>query len=766
MADVGGASLWRVVDAVSDRGVALLDEAGKVVRWNASAQRITGYAPADIVGRGFGQLFDEEDRRAGTPDAALETARRNGRHESAGWRRRKDGSRFWATVTLERTRDERGALLGYVATVREAEGYGSGTEHRLRLLVESITGYAIMMLDPNGIVVYANPGVAKIQGYEPDEIVGRHFSRFFTEEDHHRGEPEHALMAAARDGKIEREAWRVRKDGSRFYAHVIVEAIRDETGELTGFAKAVHDVTDKWKAQEVLEASERQFRLLVEGVTDYALFMLDPNGVVTNWNTGAQRIKGYAAEEIVGLHFSRFYTAEDRAAGIPARALEEAREHGRYESEGWRVRKDGSRFWASIVIDAIREGGRLVGFAKITRDISERRRAQAALESTRERLAQAQRMEAIGQLTGGVAHDFNNLLMVIGGRLEVMRRRTQDSVLLGDLASIERAAEKGERLTRQLLAFSRRQMLRPAPLDLREWLSRTLEMLRPSLRGDIAIRARVASDLWPIEVDAAELELALLNLAINAHDALPNGGTVVIRASNEVLKGTEELPGGDYVRIAVSDSGVGIAPDVLPHVFEPFFTTKEVGKGTGLGLAQVYGFAVQSGGTAKVSSRLGEGTTVILLLPRSHRVASPAFDRKAGEAELSPPRARILLVEDNAEVAEVTGIMLRSLGHEVTHVHDAKAALHRAVKESFDLVISDVVMPGGMNGIELAARLGAEKNGPPVLLITGYSNAAREAAESGLTILSKPFQIRALELAIVAKLKGARNVPRVSDSGK
>src|SRR5690606_18280110 len=240
-----------------------------------------------------------------------------------------------------------------------------------------------------------------------------------------------------------------------------------------------------------------------------------------------------------------------------------------------------SRFWASIVIDAIREGGRLVGFAKITRDISERRRAQAALESTRERLVQAQRMEAIGQLTGGVAHDFNNLLMVIGGRLEVMRRRTQDSVLLGDLASIERAAEKGERLTRQLLAFSRRQMLRPAPLDLREWLSRTLEMLRPSLRGDIAIRARVASDLWPIEVDAAELELALLNLAINAHDALPNGGTVVIRASNEVLKGTEELPGGDYVRIAVSDSGVGIAPDVLPHVLEPFFTTKDVGKGTG-----------------------------------------------------------------------------------------------------------------------------------------------------------------------------------------
>jgi PAS domain S-box-containing protein len=749
-----------LLGAITEYGLYLLDATGMITSWNPGAERITGFAAPDVVGRDFAALFSEEERQRGAPQAALDAARRDGSFETESWRLRKDGSRFRARSLIEPARDARGKVVGFVETLRDtaqrraAQDALVDAERRFALLVGNVTDYAICMLDPSGIVINWNPGAEKIKGYRPDEIIGHHFSRFYTEEDRRNGEPERALLTAASEGRFEKEAWRVRKGGTRFWAHVVIDPIRGEDRTLLGFAKITRDVTERRRALEALEASERQLRLLIEGVVDYAIFMLDPNGIVTNWNTGAQRIKGYSATEIVGHHFSRFYTPEDRESGLPARALEHARQHGRFEAEGWRVRKDGSRFWASVVIDAVNEHGRLVGFAKITRDISERRRAQAALDAARDRLAQAQKMEAVGQLTGGVAHDFNNLLTVIGGRIEVMRRRIDDPALVAGVEAIERAVQRGQTLTRQLLAFSRRQALRPTVLDLRERLPRAFEMIRPSLRSDIELRVHVAPETWPVEVDANELELALLNLALNSRDALPAGGTLAITARNEVLNSGEgDVGPGEYVRIAVSDSGQGIPPEILPRVFEPFFTTKEVNHGTGLGLSQVYGFATQSGGVARISSRVGEGTTVILLLPRSHK--KPAPEPVDVTAELDAEErasARILLVEDNEEVAQVTGIMLRSLGHEVEHVPDAKSALERIEETRFDLVISDVMMPGGISGIDLAARLAARTDAPPILLITGYSNAVREAAKSGLAILSKPFQIRALDLAIKEKL--------------
>jgi PAS domain S-box-containing protein len=747
-----------LIEAMREYAIHFLDRDGLVASWNAGAERITGYQAAEIVGRNFAQLFTEEDRHRRRPAAALAAARREGRFESEGWRARKDGSRFRAQSILEAERDASGAVTGFVEIVHnldEPSATGSAdSERSFRLLVESITDYAIFMLDPSGIVISWNPGAEKIKGYQAHEIVGRHFGCFYTEEDRKQGAPERALSTAAREGRFEQERWRVRKDGSRFWASVVIDPIRDSAGQVQGFAKITRDMTARQHALEELKASERQFRLLVNGVVDYAIFMLDPNGIVTNWNAGAERIKGYKAAEIVGHHFSRFYSAGDRAAGVPTRALEQARRHGRYDAEGWRLRKDGSRFWASVVIDAISEHGQLVGFAKITRDISERRHAEEALERAREQLAQAQKMETLGQLTGGIAHDFNNLLMVIGGRTEVMRRRTEDPAILAGLDAIESAAQKGGNLTRQLLAFSRRQALRPTVVDLREWLPQAVEMLRPSLRGDIDLQIRISDDVWPVEVDTNELELALLNIAVNARDAMPTGGLLILTAANEIVEGSgSDLPAGDFVRLAVSDTGEGIPPELLARVFEPFFTTKEVGKGTGLGLSQVYGFATQSGGTARISSRVGEGATVTLHLPRTVRAITPEPNREP-EAEAGRASARILFVEDNEEVAEVTGIMLRSLGHEVVHAPDAKAALEIIETERFDLVISDIVMPGGMSGIELAQRLLERPQSPPVLLITGYSSAARDAARSGLTILSKPFQIRALDLAIAAKLAG------------
>jgi PAS domain S-box-containing protein len=748
-----------LVDALCASAVCMLDPAGRIAFCSAGTARIAGWPSEELVGEDYSLLFTEEDRHGEKPAAALAAARDHGRHEMEGWRRRRDATRFWAHSVLEAVREQGGELVGFAEIThdltkrRAVEEARLESERRFRILVDGVTDYAICMLDPGGVVLSWNRGAEQLEGYRANEIVGRHFSILYTEEERHSGEPERALRMAVRDGKVEREAWRVRKDGSRLWANVVIDAIRNSDGDLIGFAKVTRDATERRRALNSLEASERQFRLLVDGVTDYAIFMLDPNGVVSNWNIGAKRIKGYAAAEIVGQHFSRFYTDEDREAGIPAAALELARREGRYESEGWRVRKDGTRFWASVVVDAIREDGRLVGFAKITRDITERRAHQAALETAREQLAQSQKMEAIGQLTGGIAHDFNNLLMVMVGRLDLLRRKVGNAGTAVDLDAIERAVERGQSLTRQLLAFSRRQALLPSVIDLREWLPGTLEMLRPSLRGDIRIVTQVGADVWPIEVDPNEFELALINIAVNARDAMPHGGTLTITATNEERRGGAGGLEGEFVRLSLADTGEGIAPELLDHVFEPFFTTKEVGKGTGLGLSQVYGFATQTGGSVSVGSRVGEGTTVILTLPRAVRPATPLLPpENAGGDEHGA--ARILLVEDNAEVAEVTAVMLRSLGHEVAHVAQAQAALDRiAAGETFDLVVSDVVMPGDMNGIELARALRGRADAPQVLLVTGYSSATRQASEEGLTILMKPFQLRALDLAIRDSLR-------------
>src|SRR3989440_4420887 len=358
--------------------------------------------------------------------------------------------------------------------------------------------------------------------------------------------------------------------------------------------------------QRDLFESERNFRLLVEGVTDYALYMLDPAGVVTSWNVGGQRIKGYAPEEILGRHFSRFYTEADRANGKPFRALSIAREQGRYEEEGWRVRKDGTFFWASVVIDPIRENGRLVGFAKITRDISERREAQLKLEQMQHQLAESQKLDALGQLTGGVAHDFNNLLMIVSGSLHTLKKGIDDDPKLQRaISAIETATKRGAALTSQLLTFARRQSVNPQTIDVTVRINAVRDVLGTGVGSAVMLQFDIDRKVWPVTVDIVEFETALVNLVVNARDAMPNGGTVTVAAHNATLR--EEANAGEYVAISVEDTGTGIAPDVLSKIFHPFFTTKPVGKGTGLGLSQVHGFAHQADGTVKVTSELGKG---------------------------------------------------------------------------------------------------------------------------------------------------------------
>jgi PAS domain S-box-containing protein len=548
----------------------------------------------------------------------------------------------------------------------------------------------------------------------------------------------------------------VRPDGGIRHLQSTGEVVRNDNGAAIRMLGVCLDVTERKEAERALRQSEQSFRLLLKGVRDYAIYMLDPAGHVLTWNSGAARIKGYSADEIVGSHYGRFFTEEEREAGVPESVLEIAAREGQYESQGWRVRKDGSRFFAFTVIDAIlSDAGELVGFAKVTRDITDQHEAQIALEETREQLAQAQKMEALGQLTGGIAHDFNNLLMIVSGYAQILQGRLKDGKNKQAVEAIRAAAGRGERLTRQLLAFSRSQQLMPVVVDLRQRIDAVRDMLAPSLRGNIELTCDIEDKIWPVEVDLGELELALVNIAVNARDAMPDGGAITLSARNVVLKPGSAAGSlaGDFVALAIIDTGSGMAPDVLARVFEPFYTTKPVGKGTGLGLSQVHGFAMQSGGAATVSSEVGKGSVVTIYLPRSHaKPSANLIDAPLGGPDLA--QGTVLLVEDSREVADVTSTLFEQLGYRVVRAENAAEALrHLQQGIHFDLLFTDIVMPGPMNGLALAQTCRDNFPDIPVLLTSGYSDAA-QLADGRFAILRKPYELSVLERAVEAALHG------------
>ncbi|MEA2840081.1 MAG: hypothetical protein QOF41_1411 [Methylobacteriaceae bacterium] len=629
---------------------------------------------------------------------------------------------------------------------------------RYRLLVESVTDYAIYMLDPSGVVSSWNPGAQRFKGYQSAEILGQHFSRFYTDEDRATGLPERALKTAATEGRFEHEGWRVRKDGTRFWAHVIIDPIRDPSGKLLGYAKVTRDLSERKVAEEALRRSEERFRLLVQGVTDYAIYMLDPEGRITNWNMGAERIKGYLADEVVGEHFSRFYTEEDRAVGLPATALETAAREGRFEREGWRVRKDGARFWASVVIDAIRDAdGNLIGFAKVTRDMSEKREAQRALEQAREAFFQSQKMEAVGRLTGGVAHDFNNLLMAVLGSLELLRKRMPaDPRLTGLLDNAIQGAQRGASLTKRMLAFARRTELKPESLDVAALVHGMADLMQRSLGPSVHIETRFPLSLPPARADANQLELALLNLAVNARDAMPEGGTIVVAARVErLMERKDNLAPGRYVCLSVTDTGEGMDAETLGHATEPFFTTKGIGKGTGLGLSMVHGMSEQSGGRLVLKSHKGEGTTAEIWLPVAIRQAEESAQPAGAATDPSAENARslvVLAVDDDALVLMNTIAMLEDLGHTVFEAGSGKEALDVFRREKdIDIVITDQAMPL-MTGTQLADAIRAERRDLPIILATGFAELPPDTGRD-LLKLDKPFRQEELAQAIAAAVR-------------
>ncbi|MGA8694483.1 MAG: MASE1 domain-containing protein [Xanthobacteraceae bacterium] len=493
------------------------------------------------------------------------------------------------------------------------------------------------------------------------------------------------------------------------------------------------------------EGAKRHFQIFVESVSDYAIFVLDPSGHVASWNGTAQEIIGYASEEVVGKHFSLLYRPDERRAGVPIRALEMTIQKGRHEVEGWRIRKNGTPFFVTGVLTAIRDdNANLIGFASVLRDATEGRDTQEKLVEAREQLATSQKMEAIGKLTGGIAHDFNNLLMIIGGNAQIFKRLL-DPKLPRAIEAIQIAAKRGESLTRQLLTFSRRQHLSPTVVDLNASIRNIRPMIESSLRGNIVYNEKIGPTLWPVKVDLAELELAIVNIAVNARDAMSNGGVFTVsadnvRANNDV---DQNQRSADFVAIEFSDSGAGIPPDLLSKIFDPFFTTKEVGKGTGLGLSQVYGFAHQAGGTVRADSKVGVGTAITIYLPAYAGAKVDAPETSKREARHSQ-RPMVLIVDDSAEVAEVTSVLFEQLGYETIYRDSAEAALNLLGNGTkIDLVFSDIVMPGTIDGVGLASEVRSLYPHLPVVLTTGYSDAA-QAVPPNLPILRKPFDTDAL----------------------
>ncbi|MCW0234367.1 MAG: PAS domain S-box protein [Ferrovibrio sp.] len=740
--------LQAVVDTAID-GLILIEADGRIALFNAACERLFGYTPAEVLGRNVSMLMPEPDRSA--HDGYIHRYRSTGEKRIIGigrevTGRRKDGTVFPFELAVGAySRDGRQMFVGVIHDLTKYRR----SEERFRKVVETAID-GMILIDAQGIVKLFNPACEALFGYAPEEVLGRNVSMLMPEPDRsaHDGYLRHHLTTGEkRIIGIGREVMGRRKDGIVFPFALAVGSFSEDGKPM--FVGVIHDLTKYRLSLQQQRESEARFRLLVDSITDYAIFLMDAEGMVLTWNTGAQNLTGVMPEEAIGKTRDVYYAEEARLNDSPANALLIAADKGRYVSEEWRVRKDGSKFWASVVISALRDtDGELRGFVNITRDMSERRQA----EDLRDQLRQAQKMEALGQLTGGVAHDFNNLLAVIVGNLELLTDRVSDQESHRLIEQALRNAERGAELTRRLLAFGRQQTLKPARIDVNELVQGILDMLRRTLGDSISIQPALELDVYMVEVDPYQLENAILNIALNARDAMQGNGTLVIRTAITHLTEprvmpTRVAPVGTYVMVGVRDTGCGMSPDVAARVFEPFYTTKDVGKGSGLGLSMVYGFILQSGGYVELDSMPGAGTEFRLYLP-----ALEGDLLSARRPENEPGRRLVLCVDDNADVRATMTALLGSLGFAVLPAATAADALEELRRGlPIDLLLTDIQMPGGMNGIELADRVLAKKPGMPILFMSGSAGEEQlhHTRYFGISeILPKPVRKAALAEAL------------------
>ena len=761
-----------LIDAIEDYAIFILGPTGEIRSWNSGAARIMGYTADEAIGSHFSRFYIPADLEARKPQNELETSAREGRVEDEGWRIRKDGARFWANTVITPLRDAGGAITGFakitrdLSARREAEERLRESEEIFRLLVASVKDYSIFLLDPDGNVVTWNAGAERTKGYKPAEIIGRHFSTFYPEEDIRAGKPERELELARKHGSVEDEGWRLRKDGTRFWANVIVTSVYDRRGELRGFAKVTRDLTTRREAEERLRQSEEMFRLLVASVRDYAIFLLDPQGHILTWNAGAERIKGYTPAEIIGRHFSTFYPEEDVRDGKPERELEVATRIGSVEDEGWRIRRDGTRFWANVIITAVFDDHRrLRGFAKVTRDMTERKRAeemQQALYEQREARFKAEETRRRAEQSYRVAQEANRakdeFLMTLSHEL-----RTPMTSILGwarllptlpptdptfaeAVQAIGRSADLQARLIDDVLDVSRivsgKLRLTVENVDVMRLLTASVETVRPSADAKlITISTSFSPQLGTIVADGTRLQQIFWNLLTNAVKFTPRRGLITLSARRTT----------SHVQITVEDNGEGIDPQFLAHVFEPFrqaeIPSTRVHGGLGLGLSIVRYIAEAHGGTvAAESAGRGKGSTFTVTLPVGAVLAPqvPSAETPAIQTHELPTQRlngiRILLVDDDPAGRRVISALLRHSGAEVIDVESAALALNALPEHSPDIVVTDIAMPQ-VDGYTLARDIREQWPQLRIVALTAFP-AGRSGAQDSVfdAYLLKPVE--------------------------
>ena len=722
-----------LVENVRDYAIFLLDREGRVASWNPGAERINGYRADEIIGRHFSVFYPQEaiDRR--WPEHELETAARVGRFEDEGWRVRKDGGLYWAVVIITSVRDANDRLLGFAKVTRdlserrEHEERLRQSEERFRLLVETVQDYAIFLLDPDGRVASWNAGAQRIKGYAAQEIIGRNFTIFYPKEALDMNWPARELEQAKRLGRFEDEGWRLRKDGTRFWANVIITALRDASGELRGFAKITRDLTERRAHEEQLRQSEERFRLLLEGLEDYAICMLDPQGLIVSWNSGARHILGYTAGEIVGRGFDIFFPQDEGGDVQVERLLERSRLQRRGELLGWMVRKDGTRFWGHVTLTALHDSkGELRGFASLTRDLSERKRMQSLEEQGRH----------LSEFLAMLAHELRNPLAPIRNAVAIMANsKDLPAPVEWSRGVIERQTTQLARLVDDLLDVSRitrgKLRMESQPIELCDALHRAIEASRPLIDArQHRLRMDVPEKGLAVLGDPTRLTQVFLNILNNAAKYTPAGGDIQVRA---------QAQGRDAV-VSIRDNGVGIPAALLDSVFDLFAqgerTLDRAEGGLGIGLTLARRIVEMHGGSISANSAgAGQGAEFVVRLPRlpTQEAHAPADEAPAAAAAPRGPSRNILVVDDNLDSANSVAVLLRMGGHEVEVAHDGPTALDRVKAKHPDVVLLDIGLPG-MSGYDVAEELRRmDLPGMRIYAMTGYGQRQdrRRSQEAG-----------------------------------
>jgi PAS domain S-box-containing protein len=744
------------VETVRDYALIMLDPHGYIVSWNAGAEAIKGYKPDEIIGKHFTTFYPPEAIESGLPERELVVAQAVGRYEDEGWRLRKDGTRFWANVVITALRDRAGNLLGFAKVTRDLTDRRKGeetlraSEQRFRALVQGVRDYAIFMLDPDGNVATWNEGAQHIKGYAANEIIGQHFSRFYPQDALKRGLPALELKTATTEGRFEDEGWRLRKDGSRFWANMVLTAIRDAHGQLLGFTKITRDLTERRRHEQELRASEERFRLLVEGVVDYAIITIDRDGFITSWNTGAARLNGYTSAEIVGRHFSRLYPTDEVANNKPWQDMITAREKGRCVEEGWRLRRDGTQYWANNLIASLHEPeSRSQSFYIVTQDLTQRRYAEGLADA-------AQRTH---EFIAMLAHELRNPLAPIRNAVSLMERKgLGDPVLESMRQTIDRQSLLLTRIVDDLLDVNRiargQFVVDRNPVDLRDVLQRALEASRPLIeQRHQTLDVVIPDDALPVSGDALRLTQVFVNLLNNAAKYTHIGGGISLKVST--------ADSGLTVRVA--DNGQGIPRDSLESVFELFMQIDPESCGTqgglGVGLALVRRIVELHGGSVVAHSQgLNHGSEFVVQLPRLAEAApqAPAMSTQAS----APGRMRILIVDDNRDAADSMHMLLQAAGQEARCVYDGSSAIEIAESFKPEVVLLDIGMPS-MDGYQVVRELRSRnlQPRPTIVALTGWGQESdkKRAVQSGFDHhFTKPVAAEEL-LAFLEKTADARS---------